>query len=158
MNRSFFARLGIGLAALALAPAAYLGLGEFQRADAQGVPPQPPSTYYGTISGAEDGSGIVAGIGTGGSSRSCGTGRVLTDSGQLVYVVDVVTDDQISGCGASGRTIRFYIAPKKPGGGGKFASQTANWQSAGAHQQNLSAGNPLQFVLYTPQVAAKVPN
>jgi hypothetical protein len=81
---------------------------------------------------------------------------VLTDNSQSVYVIDVITDDQTSGCGDTGRTVRFYLAPKSPGGGGKFATQSANWQSAGAHQQNLTAGSALPFVLYLPQMRGQV--
>ena len=158
MNRPRMLSLGAALVALAAVPAAYFGIGRFTEAEAQGFPPEPPSTYWGTISGAATGDGIVAAIGSGASSRSCGTGAVLTDSNQTVFVIDVITDDQLAGCGDTGRTVRFYIAPKAPGTGGKFATQTANWQGAGAHQQNLTAGAALPFTLYTPQLGGQVTN
>jgi hypothetical protein len=156
MNRPRIARIGVALVALAALPAAYIGIGRFTDAEAQGFPPEPPSTYWGTFQGASAGDGVVASIGSGASSRTCGTGAVLTDNSQSVYVIDVITDDQTSGCGDTGRTVRFYLAPKSPGGGGKFATQVANWQSAGAHQQNLTAGSALPFVLYLPQMRGQV--
>jgi hypothetical protein len=158
MKSPRFAWLGAGLFAIAAVPAAILGAGKLQNAEAQGFPPEPPATYYGTVSGAANGDGIVAAIGSGATSRSCGNGAVLSDSGTIVYVVDVITDDQTEGCGDSGRSIRFYIAPQTAGGGGKFATQTANWQGAGAHQQNLTAGPTLTNILYTPQLGAQVTN
>ncbi|MCA9825768.1 MAG: hypothetical protein KC482_15480 [Dehalococcoidia bacterium] len=158
MKKPRYAWIGAGLFAIAAVPAAIFGIGQYQDAQAQGFPPEPPATYYGTVGGAAEGDGIAAAIGTGASSRSCGNGAVLSDSGSIVYVVDVITDDQTSGCGDSGRTIRFYIAPQKAGAGGKFATQTANWQGAGAHQQNLTAGPALTNILYTPQLGAQVTN
>jgi hypothetical protein len=158
MTPSRLAWIGAGLIAIAAVPAAILGLGRLQDAHAQGFPPDPPATYYGTISGATSGDGIVAAIGSGASSRSCGNGAVLTDSSSTVYVVDVITDDQTSGCGDSGRSIRFYIAPQNPGAGGKFATQTATWQGAGAHAQNLTAGPALTNILYPPQLTALIAN
>lgn len=158
MNRPRLAWTGMALFALAAIPAAYFGIGKYQDAQAQGFPPDPPSTFYGTISGASPGDGIAAGIGSGGTSASCGTGAVLSDSGSTVYVIDVITDDQVAGCGDTGRTIRFYIAPQNAGGGGAFATQTAAWPGAGAHQQSLTVGAELPHVLYTPQLAGKVNN
>ena len=156
MNRPRIALLGAAFLALAALPAAYLGIGQLTDAEAQGFPPEPPSTFWGTFTGASAGDGVVAAIGSGASSRTCGTGAVLTDNSQSVYVIDVITDDQTAGCGDTGRTIRFYLAPRAPGGGGKFATPTANWQGAGAHQQNLTAGAALPFVLYTPQLRGQV--
>lgn len=158
MNRPRIAKAGALMAALALVPAAYFGVGQLTEAEAQGFPPEPPSTFWGTIQGASAGDGVAAAIGSGASSRSCGTGTVLTHSGSTVYVIDVITDDQTAGCGDTGRTIRFYIAPKDPGGGGRFATPTVTWPGAGAHQQNLTAGAVLQHVLYTPQINARVTN
>ena len=158
MTRPRLAWIGAGLFAVMAVPAAIFGAGKLQDAHAQGFPPEPPATYYGTIGGATPGDGIVAAIGSGASSRSCGNGAVLSDSSQTVYVVDVITDDQLSGCGDTGRSIRFYIAPQQAGAGGKFATQTANWQGAGAHSQNLLSGPTLTNILFTPQLSAQISN
>src|SRR5687767_3058101 len=79
---------------------------------AQAFPPPPPSTYYGTVSGgATVGQGVIAIVSSGGSSQTCGDGRVLQDGANLVYVIDVIQNAQKAGCGAAGRTIQFYFTP-----------------------------------------------
>jgi hypothetical protein len=158
MKRSTVVRIGFAAAALALLPAAYIGLGKVRDADAQGFPPPPPTTWYGPISLANPGQGIIAAVSSGGSSTTCGWGAVLSDSGSTVYVIDVVSDDQIKGCGASGRTVQFYVPSNTPGQGGRVSTNQVTWQGPGAHQATVSLGAQLGNVLYTPQLAAKVTN
>jgi len=123
------------------------------RAAAQ-LPPSPPATFYGTVSGGGVGPGwrVVAIVQNGSASATCGSGAVVTEGGQTVYVVDVVTDAQVSGCGANGRQIRFYFAPPSPTGG-RMASQTATWTGAGAFQLNLTAGTSLTNTVFAPYAA-----
>jgi hypothetical protein len=59
-----------------------------------------------------------------------------------VYVVDVITDAQRTGCGANGRQIRFYFTPTSSSAG-RLANETANWSGAGAKTQSLTPGAPL---------------
>ena len=72
----------------------------------------------------------------------CGSGLVLDDSGP-VYVVDVVSDAQIAGCGANGRSVRFYFTPTGSSGG-RLATQTGTWTGAGPKALNLTLGAELE--------------
>jgi hypothetical protein len=71
---------GIAAAAMLAVPGAAL---------AQGVPPGPPATIYGSIT-----PGQVIVIVINGSSSTCGAGSVVSDSGSTVFVVDVISDSQ----------------------------------------------------------------
>jgi len=39
----------------------------------------------------------------------CGQGTTREVEGQIVYVLDVVADGQVQGCGASGRSVRVTV-------------------------------------------------
>jgi hypothetical protein len=121
---------------------------------AQDFPPPPPSTYYGTVTGgATAGQGVIAIVSDGTSSQTCGDGAVLQDGGNLVYVIDVIQDGQKDGCGAAGRTIRFYFTPSG-GAPARLSNETATWSAPGApNQQNLSLGATLNARGRTPAVA-----
>ncbi len=135
--------LGIaGLGAALCAIPATVGL-------AQGVPPGPPQTFYGSAAGATPGGGVVAIIG----SSTCGTGVITTDNGSPVYVIDVVSDSQTPGCGAAGRTISFYFSPTG-GQPGRLANETATWSAAGPKQQALTPGKPLTERRFVPMAAS----
>ncbi|MCK9520280.1 MAG: hypothetical protein M0R74_14835 [Dehalococcoidia bacterium] len=144
MKRRFL--LGIGLlgAALVAIPATVI---------AQSPPPDPPATYYGAATGATAGQGVVAIVVNGSTSTVCGTGEVLLDGGKPVYVVDVVANSQINGCGAAGRTIRFYFTPHG-GAGGRLGNETAGWSGAGATKRDLTAGPELQRAGQLPVLAS----
>lgn len=142
--------------AFALAGGALLaGLTGFgaDRAAAQ-LPPTPPATFWGTVTGGGVGPGwrVVAIVQSGSASATCGSGAVVTEGSQTVYVVDVVTDAQVPGCGANGRQIRFYLAPASPTGG-RMANQTATWTGAGPVELNLTAGASLTNTVYAPYAA-----
>lgn len=129
----------LGLGALGLAAAAIPAIALAQ----SGIPPKPPETFYGTApSGAVSGQGVVAIVSVGGTSTDCGTGSVQpdTDHGNVLsYAVDVVGDDQISGCGKPGATIQFYFTPSVPGQGGALAVTTASWAGSGPTNLNITA-------------------
>ncbi|MGE5597617.1 MAG: hypothetical protein ACM3S1_16455 [Hyphomicrobiales bacterium] len=144
MKRRFFLGLGLVGAALLAVPATVI---------AQSPPPDPPATYYGTATGATDGQGVVAIVVSGATSTVCGTGEVLTDNGQTVYVVDVAANSQINGCGASGRQVRFYFTPTSTSGG-RLSTQSATWSGAGAKNQNLTLGAELVRRGMVPVVAS----
>lgn len=120
---------------------------------AQGVPPGPPATFYGSAAGATPGSAVVAIVLNGNDSAVCGSGVVTTDSGAPVYVVDVVSSDQKAGCGAAGRQVRFYFTPS-PGNPGRLANETATWTGAGPKQQALTPGAPLTQQRFVPLAAS----
>ena len=140
------------LAGAAIAAAAMLALPS--AALAQGVPPGPPATIYGSISGASAGQGVIAIVINGNTSTVCGAGSVVSDSGSTVFVVDVVSDSQRAGCGANGRTIRFYVTPTSPTTGGRLANESATWTGAGPKQQALTLGAALSIVKPIPFVAS----
>ena len=50
---------------------------------AQGVPPGPPATIYGSITGAQAGQGVIAIVINGSSSTVCGAGSVDRKSTRL---------------------------------------------------------------------------
>ncbi len=121
---------------------------------AQGFPPDPPSTYYGTVTGgAVVGQGVVAIVQSGTSSQTCGTGAVLQEGGDLVYVIDVFQNSQTAGCGQAGRTIKFYFTPVG-GNPGRVANETINWSGPGApKEQNLTLGPALSIKGTVPTIA-----
>ncbi|GAB4337254.1 MAG: hypothetical protein Kow0010_25340 [Dehalococcoidia bacterium] len=147
MTRITFRRACAGLAALAgLAVLAGFGLWQSvaPSASAQGLPPDTPKVFYGSISGASVNSGVVAVVvGPDGRGITCGAGVVLSSGGSTVYAVQVITDSQKAGCGASGRTVHFYLTPASPGAGGKMANETATWPTGETQQRNLTPGSTL---------------
>jgi hypothetical protein len=141
MKRAMF--LGLGVAALAVAAIPAL-------VSAQGFPPPPPATFYGKApAGIGPGDVVIAIVNSGASSTVCGDGVTSTDGGQTVYVVDVVADAQIAGCGATGRTVQFYfVGPKRLG------TDTASWSGPGPKANDLTnLGQALQPKNRLPHVA-----
>jgi hypothetical protein len=143
--------LTVSLAAIA-AVGVPLGLsaGRFRPAEAQGVPPSPPATFYGTVSGVPAGSAVVAIVVSGSAAVTCGKGTVVLDGGQTVYVVDVVHESQKQGCGAAGRAVKFYFPGGTPGSGGRLAAETGTWSGSGPVQLNLTAGPQLTNTAFVP--------
>ena len=128
--RTHPARLATAAALVVFAAIAVLaGRGLFASpASAQGFPPNPPTVYYGTVpSTVSTGAGIIAIVESGSGSAVCGAGRVLTEGGQKVYAVQVITESQTAGCGESGRTIRFYATPSSPTTGGNMLGPSTSW-------------------------------
>lgn len=127
---------------------------------AQGAPPSPPDTFYGKVpEGVGPGQGVLAIVTSGSSSQTCGVGNTLViapgpgvppeDVGKIAYVVDVIADSQLAGCGAPGRTVQFYFI-----GNRQMATTTGTWSGAGPVQLNLTGlGSPLTTRNYGPQVA-----
>ncbi len=146
LSRSRRILIGMGTAAiLAAVPIAVL---------AQGAPPSPPTTYYGSASGATAGQTVIAIIGSGASTRFCGSGNVTDEPGDgIVYVIDVEQDSTISGCGASGRQIRLYFTPTASAPGA-FATQTLTWQPAGAEERDVTLGTPFSNRIMAPGLRA----
>ena len=142
LNRLRKLLIGMGAAALlAAVPVAVF---------AQGSPPSPPTTYYGSANGATEGQTVIAIIGSGASTRFCGAGDVMNDDEDgIVYVVDVEQESTLSGCGASGRQIRLYFTPTA-GAPGAFATQTLAWQPAGAEEQDVTLGTPFSNRIMAP--------
>lgn len=145
MKRAFVIALGaLGIAAAAI-PAVV---------SAQGFPPPPPTTYYGTVpTGIVAGQTVVAIVMNGGSSTACGTGVTLTDqaSGKVVFVVDVLADGQITGCGKAGRTVTFYFTSAN---GGRISLDTpSSWTSVPTNVNIQTVSAPLARKGSAPQVA-----
>jgi hypothetical protein len=119
-------------------------------ATAQGFPPPPPTTYYGKApAGIGPGQAVIAIVSDGSSSQVCGDGSTLNDSSGVVYVVDVVANAQIAGCGQTGRTVQFYFVAAK-----RLSTDTATWSGPGPAQKDLvNLGPALTTRNVTPQVA-----
>lgn len=111
-------------------------------AAAQAVPPSPPATFYGTVTGVPAGSTVLAIVVNGSTTVVCGEGTVATEGSQTVYVVDVVHESQRQGCGASGRSVRFYFPGSPPSAPGRLAAETGTW-NMGPVERNLTVGTQL---------------
>jgi hypothetical protein len=123
----------------------------FSTAIAQ-APPNPPRTFYGTVTGGAGHPGIVATV----NGITCGNGTVQSQSGEIVYVVSVASDSQKAGCGAPGRTVRFYLTGPA-GQPGKLVTTTATWSGPGPALQNLTAGPALTIRGYVQLLASDGP-
>jgi len=114
-------------------------------------PPNPPASFFGTVTvdghSVSDGTAVIALI----DGKVCGEGErepgrkgTWTASeadpeygieiGDSMYVVDVVSDSQVPGCGTDGATVSFLIA-------GRPSQQVGLWE-AGSNPLNLTAGTP----------------
>ena len=99
----------------------------------------PPSTVFGTVVAADDdvaiGLPVVAYVG----DTVCSTSEEFTvntgdgDAQVTAYVIDVVSDQQIEGCGNTEAEVRIQID-------GRFADGTVRWR-AGPVQFNIAFGN-----------------
>ncbi|GIW18863.1 MAG: hypothetical protein KatS3mg064_2020 [Tepidiforma sp.] len=129
MKRAILPAIGAVAVAMAAIPALVA---------AQGAPPSPPATYYGSVpSGVGPGQAVLAIVTSGGSSQTCGVGQTIADGSGVVYVVDVIADSQLAGCGAAGRTVQFYFV-----GNRQMATDTATWGGPGPAQRNLTGLGP----------------
>jgi hypothetical protein len=111
--------------------------------------PNPPATFFGTVTvdghSVSDGTAVIALI----EGKRCGEGErepgrkgtwtateadpeYGIESGDSMYVVDVVSDSQVPGCGTDGATVTFLIA-------GRPSQQVGLWR-AGSNPLNLTAG------------------
>jgi hypothetical protein len=108
------------------------------------LPPSPPvALFYGNVAGASVGQGVVAIVVSGNQGITCGASRIIDSSGP-VYAVDVLSNSQVPGCGAPGRTVQFYIAPTNWQQPGRMATETATIPSSfAAVQRNLTMGASL---------------
>ncbi|HEX6030312.1 MAG TPA: hypothetical protein VFY90_02700 [Tepidiformaceae bacterium] len=134
---------GLGLAAGAVGVA-----GTLTASVASAQIPWPPATVFGSVT---DEAGPVpekvrveAYIG----DKLCGEGETGYtgdgDSRVTVYFADVVSDQQIAGCGKSGVEVRLKV-------GDRFASQTFKWET-GPAQVDIVFGNatPAPIPTFTP--------
>ena len=115
----------------------------------------PPATFFGTVTvdghNVSDGTAVVALI----DGKVCGEGErepgrkgtwtaseadpeYGIESGDSMYVVDVVSDSQVPGCGTDGAKVTFLIA-------GRPSQQVGLWR-AGSNPLNLTAGTPPRTV------------
>lgn len=125
MKRAILLAVGALTAALVAIPALV---------SAQGFPPPPPTTFYGKApAGVNPGDVVIAVVVDGTASQVCGDGITVADAGGS-YVVDVVADAQIAGCGRAGRTVRFYFVGAKA-----LANDTAAWSGPGPAQKDLTS-------------------
>lgn len=101
-------------------------------------PPPPPTTFYGKVpTGIGQGDTVIAIVNNGSSSTVCGDGVTASDASGIVYVVDVVADAQIAGCGKAGRTVQFYfVGPRRLG------TDTAAWTGPGPAPKDLTGLGP----------------
>lgn len=148
MKRAIF----LGMGALSVAAAAIPAI-----AMAADFPPPPPTTFYGRVpASVATGQGVVAIVtdaGTG-AQTACGSGNVLTDGGNTVYVVDVVADAQRAGCGKAGRTVTFYFTPTLNSGGRASTDSPVAWVGPGPTLKDISGVGPaLTKAASAPQVA-----
>jgi hypothetical protein len=130
----------VGLALLA----AFLAVTPGPPAGAQ-APPQLPATFFGTVEvegePAPDGARVRAFVG-GIDCTQDGAAGAFHDGGVTRYVITVVHDSQIAGCGTDGVAVSFTVdgAPARP---------SAAWSSR-PQEVNLSASPPAN----TPAPAA----
>jgi hypothetical protein len=147
--------IGAGMTAAVVALLGVLALAGIHGttvARAADFPPSPPTTYYGTATGAVNGQKVIAFVIDGVNSTACGEGSVLTDSGNLVYVVDVGSDSQRAGCGKAGRSVVFYFPPTGAVGG-KLSTNSASWQDPGLRNFNITIGAALTQKNYAPETS-----
>ena len=131
-----FTTIGLSLVALALGAMPAIAM-------AADFPPSPPTTYYGSASGATNGQAVIAFVSDGTNSTACGRGAVVNDAtAGLVYVIDVASDSQVAGCGKSGRNVTFYFPPAG-GQGGRVSANSAPWQDAGPRPFSITLGTAL---------------
>jgi hypothetical protein len=98
-------------------------------------------TVYGDVPGAHSGQAVVAFIDGAAGTSTCGGGTVVDSSGPK-YVVSVVHESARAGCGSTGKTVGFYVAPETPVEGGHLATTTTTWD-VGGKQVSLSLGSQL---------------
>ena len=141
MKRAILLGLGVIAVAFAAIPALV---------SAQGFPPPPPTTYYGKVpAGVQPGDTVTAIVNEGASSAVCGDGVTASDSSGTVFVVDVVADAQILGCGKAGRTVQFYFVGKR-----QMSTDSTAWSGPGPAQKDLTnLGNALTPKNQLPHLA-----
>lgn len=150
MKRSNVVRYGLAIVLAGSSVALWAGGGP--RVSAQGVPPSLPMTVYGEAPGGSSGQAIVAFIDGAVGTATCGAGKVVDSSGPK-YVVSVLHETARPGCGTSGATVGFYLAPASAGEAGRKSNTTTTWESGGK-SANLTFGDPLTIRSYMPTVAS----
>jgi hypothetical protein len=126
-----------------------------QSAKAQSAPPAPPMVVFGTVSGVAAGTQVFAVNATTGANCT-GLGGVVSSGGSTRFVVQVISDAQVDGCGVQGQsmTVLLYFPPNSPATGGSLATITLTWSSGTlSSEQNVTPGAPLQVRARMPQVA-----
>ena len=112
----------------------------------------PPATYYGIIESDEKnmsqqtssisqfqpqaGLPVTAWI----AHTLCGQGQTRMVDGQIVYAVDVWSEQQKAGCGAAGRIVSFRV-------GSQPMATTAGWHNKQVHPLSLSSTHRLYMPL-----------
>lgn len=119
-----------------------------QQSPAQGGIPQPPSTIAGSI--ADEAGPVPAGLPVEAliGNNVCGTSETAYtgegDARTTVYVVDVVSETQIEGCGRDGVAVRIRI-------GDRLSEQPVTWDQ-GLVVFNITFGDvdPAPIPTFTP--------
>ncbi|MEO9256207.1 MAG: hypothetical protein ABI305_11730, partial [Tepidiformaceae bacterium] len=114
--------------------------------------PSIPATFYGSAS--IDGQSVPDGTEVRGfvDGKDCtqpapgGNRGTVRDGDASAYVITVVHDSQIEGCGKDGKTITFKV-------GDRDAAQTAPWKVGPLHL-DLNAGSGQPIALPTPSAQA----
>jgi len=139
--------LGIG----ALAAVVALLLASFASAlpSVEAQPPSPPNRFFGsvTLDGAPASGGTIVSATIGGVE--CGSAAVAVGE-TYAYVLDVVSDGDVSGCGSAGATVTFLV-------GGNPADQTATWTSGDFSPLDLTATSAAPPTVAPPTVAPETP-
>jgi hypothetical protein len=115
---------------LVLGAVAFAGAAALTASQASAQIPQPPSTVFGSVTDdagpIDEGLRVEAYIG----DILCGEGETgLTGDGDArvtVYYADVVSEQQLEGCGASGKEVTLRI-------GDRSATQTFLWEPGPVH-------------------------
>lgn len=121
---------GLGIGALA-AVVALVAASFASALPSEAQPPSPPNRFFGSVTldgaPAPGGTTVTASIG----GVECGSAAVAVGE-TYAYVLDVVSDGDVSGCGSAGATVSFSV-------GGNPADQTATWTSGDFTPLDLTA-------------------
>lgn len=121
---------------------------------AQGMPPAPPATIYGSINDAAgevpEGELVEALV----NDNVCGTTETVYagegDAQVTMYVIRVVAEQQTEGCGAEGDEIRIRV-------GGRLADQSIPWENSDLLHLDIVFGDitpaPIPTTTPTPEGA-----
>ncbi len=160
MIRRVVLRLGFAALLAAIPAVALLGTSSAPGASAQSsAPPEQPMVVYGTAAGAEVGQVVHAFIEHDGATNWCGSGLV-TEPSEPGYVVQVLDDSQLEGCGAPGREVRLLFTAAGHGDsftgeGSSFAVGSFTYQtdSSVAYEFDVTL-DQLEVRGVTPGIAA----
>jgi hypothetical protein len=106
--------------------------------------PNPPATYYGAVLSSPSftptvGMTVSALV----NGYDCGQAQTRDIGGQVVYVLSVLADDQVDGCGDPGQTVSFLVntQPMAP---------TVLWNNGRLRELPLSPVQVFDYTIYLP--------